>query len=316
MDITLLRTFGSTRRIKTGTWSRLQPVFFNGVSPCMDACPASIDMPRIYNLLLEGQIREAALTMLAFNPFPSITGRVCPHFCQDRCNRAEFDQPVEIRALERYLGDVILKEGIFPSKKSFHGPPVAVVGSGPAGMAAAWYLALGGMEVVLFEREEVAGGMLALGIPEFRLEREVVRENLKRLEEVGVTIFTSSPVDPEDLSKLQGDFRGLIVATGLTVARSLPIEGAQFAMRGLDLLKDYNLKGTLPPGDRVVVVGGGNVAVDVARVLVREGRKVTLVCVEPPDEIPAIVCLTASCLQHHTKGTCCPLMFFLAAQPR
>ncbi len=288
MDITLLRTFSSTRRIKTGTWSRLQPVFLNGVSPCMDACPASIDMPRIYGLFLEGREREAALHLLAFNPFPSVTGRVCPHFCQEKCNRKELDQPVQIRALERYLGDVILKEGIFPSKEVFQGPPVAVVGSGPAGMAAAWYLALGGMEVVLFEKEKVAGGMLAWGIPEFRLDREVVRANLKRLEEVGVTVVTSSPVGPGELADLEREFQGVIVATGLTRARTLPVKGEEVAFKGRDLLRAYNLEGTLPAGERAVVVGGGNVAIDVARVLVRDGRRVTLVCVEPEDEMPAI----------------------------
>ncbi len=288
MDITLLRTFSSTRRIKTGTWSRLQPVFLNGVSPCMDACPASIDMPRIYGLFLEGKEKEAALNLLAFNPFPSITGRVCPHFCQEKCNRKDLDEPVQIRALERYLGDLILEKGLFPPKEVFHGPPVAVVGSGPAGMAAAWYLALAGMEVVLFEREEVAGGMLAWGIPEFRLERWVVRDNLRRLEEVGVTVVTSSPIGPQDLERLAREFKGVIVAPGLTRARELPVEGSGLAVRGLDLLKAYNLKGELPPGSEAVVVGGGNVAIDVARVLVREGRRVTLVCVEPEDEMPAI----------------------------
>ncbi|HDD52661.1 MAG TPA: FAD-binding protein [Thermosulfidibacter takaii] len=288
MDITLLRTFSSTRRIKTGTWSRLQPVFLNGVSPCMDACPASIDMPRIYGLFLEGKEKEAALSLLAFNPFPSITGRVCPHFCQEKCNRKELDEPVQIRALERYLGDLILEEGIFPPKELFHGPPVAVVGSGPAGLAAAWYLALGGMEVVLFEKEEVAGGILAWGIPSFRLEREVVQGNIRRLEEIGVTIVTSSPVTPQEMEKLKREFQGVIVAPGLTRARELPVEGREYTFRGLDLLKAYNLEGKLPSGERAVVVGGGNVAVDVARVLVREGRRVTLVCVEPKEEMPAI----------------------------
>ena len=288
MDITLLRTFSTTRRIKTGTWSRLQPVFLNGVSPCMDACPASIDMPRIYGLFLDGKEREAAQVLLAYNPFPSVTGRVCPHFCQDKCNRRELDEPVGIRELERYLGDLIMEEGIFPPKAAFQGPPVAVVGSGPAGMAAAWYLALAGMDVTLFEREEVAGGMLAWGIPGFRLDREVVRGNIKRLEEVGVNIITSTHIGPDDLKRLEGEFQGVIVASGLTKARDLPIRGSHMAYKGLDLLKTYNLEGTLPPGDRAVVVGGGNVAIDVARVLVRNGRQVTLVCVEPRDEMPAI----------------------------
>ncbi len=288
MDITLLRTFGSTRRIKTGAWSRLQPTFLQGISPCMEACPASIDMPHLYQLLLDGKERDAALHLLAYNPFPSITGRICPHFCQEKCNRREMDEAVEIRALEKHLGDLILREGIFPSKELFQGPPVAVIGSGPAGLAAAWYLALGGMEVVLFEREEVVGGMLAWGIPSFRLEREVVRGNVRRLEEMGVTILTSSSVTPQDVEKLNREFQGVVVAAGLTKARELPVKGKDHALRGLDLLRCYNLEGELPSGERAVVVGGGNVAIDVARVLVRDGRQVTLVCVEPEGEMPAI----------------------------
>ncbi len=288
MDITLLRTFSTTRRIKTGAWSRLQPVFLNGVSPCMDACPASIDIPRLYGLLLEGKEREAALHILSFNPFPSITGRVCPHFCQDQCNRKELDGAVEIRALERHLGDLILKEKIFPSKEVFQGSKVAIIGSGPAGLAAAWYLALGGMEVVVFEREEVPGGMLSWGIPSFRLDRGVVEENIRRLEEIGVSILTSSAVSSQDLVRLSYEYQGAVVAPGLTKARGLSVKGREHVIKGLDLLKAYNLKGELPPGDKAVVIGGGNVAVDVARLLRRNGREVTLVCVEPRNEMPAI----------------------------
>jgi len=288
MDITLLRTFSTTRRIKTGAWSRLQPVFLNSVAPCMDACPSSIDMPSLYRLLLEGKEREAALHILSFNPFPSITGRVCPHFCQEQCNRCEFDEAVEIRAIERHLGDFILEEKIFPPKEGFQGPKVAVVGSGPAGLAAAWHLALGGMEVVVFEREEVPGGMLSWGIPPFRLDRRVVKENIRRLEEIGVSILTASAVSPQDLDMLSSEYQGIVVATGLTKARELPMKGGKHAVKGLDLLKAYNLKDELPPGERVVAIGGGNVAVDVARLLRRDGREVTLVCVEPRDEMPAI----------------------------
>ena len=288
MDITLLRTFSTTRRIKTGAWSRLQPVFLNGVAPCMDACPTSIDVPSLCRLLLEGKEREAALHILSFNPFPSITGRVCPHFCQERCNRREFDEAVEIRAIERHLGDFILAEKVFPPKEGPQGLKVAVIGSGPAGMAAAWYLALSGIEVVVFEREKVPGGMLSWGVPPFRLDKRVVKENIQRLEEIGVSILTSSALAPQDLDALSFEYQGIVVATGLTKARELPIKGVEYAVKGLDLLKAYNLKGELPPGERVVTIGGGNVAVDVARLLRRDGREVTLVCVEPRDEMPAI----------------------------
>ncbi len=288
MDITLLRTFSTTRRIKTGAWSRLQPVFLNGVSPCMDACPASIDVPKLFHLFLEGREREAALLLLKYNPFPSITGRVCPHPCQDSCNRGEMDGAVEIRAIERVLGDIILEEKIFPPKGAFQGPSVAVVGSGPAGLSAAWYLSMGGMDVTVFERERAPGGVLSWGIPAFRLDREIVTENLRRLEEIGVEIVTDYTISPEDLSELHCRYQGVLIATGLGRSRTLHVRGVEHAWQGLNLLKGYHLEGTLPPGERAVVIGGGNVAVDVARVLVHEGRKTTLVCVEPRDEMPAI----------------------------
>ncbi len=288
MDITLLRTFSTTRRIKTGAWSRFQPVFISSLSPCMEACPLGIDIPKLYWLYQQKGTKEAYFHLLRFNPFASITGRVCPHFCEEKCNRAQFDEPVAIRALEKYIGDKLFAENIFPSKEDWVGKRVAVIGSGPSGLMCAWELAVWGFEVVIFERESVAGGILAWGIPDFRLGKDVVYSAVRRLEEMGVRIETGVEIKPSDVEALIKEFDEVVVATGLQKPKRLQIKNSQYALLGLEVLKKYNMEGVLPEGETVVVIGGGNVAVDVARVFSKRGRKVFLVCVEPENEMPAI----------------------------
>ncbi len=283
-----MRSLTFTEEIKTGTWSLFQPRFLNGVAPCMDACPASIDMPRIYNLLTRGEVDEACRAILDFNPFPYITSRICPQFCRERCNREELDDGVKIREIEGWLGEEVLKRGL-PEPHPFIGKRALVVGSGPAGLSAAWYLAMQGVQVTIAEREETPGGILAWGIPAFRLERESLKQALEAVKALGVKIETSTQVTPDNLTELSHEFNWVIVATGLDRARMLPgIEEGDRVLPGLKVLKEYNLQGILPEGENVLVVGGGNVAVDVARVFVREGRTVTMACVEPEDQVPAI----------------------------
>ena len=284
-----MRSVSYTELLNTGTWSIFQPRFVNSVAPCMDACPASIDMPRVYDLLRKGEVEQAALLMLRFNPFPFITGQICPQFCGESCNRGDLDQPVAIREIEEWLGGEILDRGILPKPAPFCGKRVLVVGSGPAGLSAAWYLALAGIEVTVCEREPVAGGMLAWGIPPFRFNRGLLREALKRLEDVGVVVNTSVEITPEELRKASQGFNAVLVATGLSKARVLPqVQPGRRVLLGLEVLKGFNLKGELPHGTSILVVGGGNVAVDVARVFARAGRNVTMACVETRSEMPAI----------------------------
>ena len=288
MDINLLRTFTTTRNIKTGVWSRFQPVFLNSVSPCMKACPLGVDIPKLYWLYKEKGFETAASYLLLYNPFPFITGRVCPYFCEERCNRAQFDEAVSIREIERFLGDVILQEGIIPPKEDVKKWRIAIVGSGPSGLSCAWYLTLFGFNVVVFERENVAGGVLQWGIPDFRLPKSVVRESVKRVQELGVEIRTGVEITPYNVDILLKEFDRVVIAVGLQSPRVLKVRNAQYALKGLEVLKKYNLQGMLPSGKSVVVVGGGNVAVDVARVFSRSGKDVSLICVEPKDEMPAI----------------------------
>ncbi len=284
-----MRSISTTEALNTGTWSILQPLFLNGVAPCMDACPASTDMPRIYNLLSRDEIAEAADILLDSNPFPFVTSRLCPQFCKASCNRKELDEAVEIREIEAWLGEEILRRDLMPSPAASLGKSVLVVGSGPAGLSAAWYLAKAGATVEIREREHLAGGMLAWGIPGFRFHREILDRTIERLGRLGVKITTSAGVSPEETETLKNRYDAVVIATGLTRPRCLPhIATGNRILLGLDLLKEYNLAQTLPPGKHVLVVGGGNVAVDVARVLVREGREVTMACVESRHEMPAI----------------------------
>jgi len=260
----------------------------NGISPCMEACPLANDIPKINTLLLSKGLKEAALYVLKYNPFPSITSRVCPGFCEESCNRSELDEAINIKGLNRFIGDRIIEDDLFPAKENFISKKVAIIGSGPAGLSAAWFLSILGMEVSVFERETTPGGMLSFGIPSFRLKRETVQENLRRIEEIGITIYTQSNLSPEDIDELCKEFDAILVATGLSKPRFLQIRGAEYAKSGIELLKEYNLYKKLPEGRKFVVIGGGNAAIDVARVLKREGKNVTLVCVEHQDEMPAI----------------------------
>ncbi len=284
-----LRSLSFTDLLNTGTWSIFQPQFESSVAPCMDACPASIDMPRLYDLLAKDEVEEACMLLLRYNPFPFVTAAVCPHFCQNACNRGELDNPVEIRKLEGWLGDEVLSRNLLPKPSPSTGKKALVVGSGPAGLSAAWYLALGGVGVTIYEREKIPGGMLAWGIPPFRFPRRLLEETLERLRLIGVTIRTSMEVHPRDLEEAAAGFDCVVVATGLTRARKLPqVESGSRILLGLEVLKTFNLEGETPPGENVLVIGGGNVAVDVARMLRRKGARVTMACVEGRDEMPAI----------------------------
>ncbi len=287
MDITLLRSFSTTRRIKTGTWSQYQPVFELSKSPCMDACPCSTDIPKIFDLFLKGKDREAAQELSMSNPLAPITGRICPAFCEASCNRREFDQPVGIREIERFLGDLFLEEKLFPEKRGYLKGRVAVVGSGPAGLTASWFMALHGFEVHVYEELDHPGGVLYWGVPDFRLDKRVLKRCIERWEEFGVVFHTGRKVTPDELQEIS-DCDFVIIASGLTKPKRLSIPGIEHTISGVDFLKDYNLGRFSKFPDRAVVIGGGNVAVDAARVLAKSGAKVVLCCVEDRENMPAI----------------------------
>ena len=273
---------------RTGSWRNIRPVLQEKLAPCQNACAARIPIPTYLDLFQNGKEDEAIELILARNPFPAITGRVCPHPCERACNRKEFDEPIAIRSIERYLGDKALDKPIKPTV-SGSGRKVAVVGSGPAGLSAAYYLTLYGHKVLVFEKESEFGGLLACGIPEYRFPRDILKKVLKNLEEAGGEFRANSEIGRDfELDDLRAQYDAVFLATGAHVERSMGIEGEEHTIPGLELLKDIQRGRAKSPGERVAVIGGGNVAMDVARTLLRFGSIPVVLYRRTRNEMPAI----------------------------
>lgn len=251
-----------------------------------------IDIEGYMNLLREGRLHEALELLLRENPMPATTGRVCHHPCEAACNRREFDEAVAIHSVERMLGDLALERDPPERSERIHDATVAIVGSGPAGLACAYHLARLGYAVTVFEAAAEPGGMLRLGIPEYRLPRAVLDGEIERIRASGVTIHCCVRVGTEDLPwrNLLSRFDATFLASGAHVARPLGVdgEGADGVRSGLDFLKEVN-RGARPNiGDAVVTVGGGNTAIDCARTALRLGAESTILYRRTRAEMPAI----------------------------
>jgi 2-oxoacid:acceptor oxidoreductase delta subunit (pyruvate/2-ketoisovalerate family) len=242
-------------------------------------------------LIGQGKLQEAADLLVRENPMPAITGRVCHHPCEDGCNRASLDEAVAIHSVERRLGDMILAAPPPPAPEGSREERVAVIGSGPAGLACACLLTRLGYGVTVFEAASEAGGMLRLGIPEYRLPRAILDRQIERIEAAGIEIRTSTRIGVDvSWSDLDG-FDAVFAAPGAHIGKDPRIEdgaGVEAIRPGLEFLKEVNAGARPDLGERVVVVGGGNTAMDCARSALRLGADVTVLYRRTPVEMPAI----------------------------
>ncbi|MFX0004123.1 MAG: FAD-dependent oxidoreductase [Candidatus Hodarchaeota archaeon] len=261
--------------------------------PCRETCPLRIDVPRYIRLIAEKKYAEAAAVIREKTPFPSVLGRVCFHECEIECRRNQLNEPIAICALKRFAIDQ--DGGLWKSKISINpsmGKKVAVVGSGPSGLTAAYYLKRLGYSVTVFEANSYVGGLLRVGIPEYRLPKTVLQKDLEHILSIGIDIQTEKVIGEhlsiEDL-KEQG-FNAIFLAIGAQSSKKLEIEGSNLPniLWGLDFLKKVNLGKEVKVPDIVTVIGGGNVAIDVALTAKRLGaKKVQLTCLECREEMPA-----------------------------
>jgi len=259
-------------------------------APCQHVCPAGVNVPEYLALAAEGKLDEAATVIRRRNPFISVCGRICDHPCEKMCRRSDIDEPLAIRALKRYIADNMADYASPVFRPIAEKPEVAIVGSGPAGLSCAYFLALLGRSSVIFEAAPVPGGMLALGIPEFRLPKEILQKEIDFIVSHGVELRTDSRVD--DVNELiEQGFKSVFVATGAQTGKAINIDGIDFegVVDSLAFLRDRALgKGMNCTGKRIVVLGGGNGAVDAARSAVRLGAKqVTILYRRTREEMPA-----------------------------
>ncbi|MBP8979719.1 MAG: FAD-dependent oxidoreductase [Syntrophobacterales bacterium] len=249
-----------------------------GTSPCKAACPTHISVQGYVALIAAGKYKEALKLIKKDNPFPIVCGRVCNHPCETACMRGKVEEPIDIMHLKRFVADLDLKDETryLPEKKESKGKKVAVVGAGPAGLTCAYYLAAEGYDVEVFESLPVAGGWLAVGIPEYRLPKDVLKAEIKVIEDLGVKIHLNTAVGKDiPFAKLQSDFDAVFIGCGTVNSSKLNIPGEdmQGVIHGVDYLKRVNLGEKVFLGDKVAVVGGGNVAMDAVRTAIRTGSK-------------------------------------------
>lgn len=281
---------GSSLANRTGSWRTVKPVYVNRLPPCNAKCPAGEKCRDWLFHAESGHYEDAWRTIIEDNPFPATMGRVCYHTCEGACNRADLDESVGINAVERFLGDHALEKGwAFPKPETSSGRRVLVVGSGPAGLSAAYHLARLGHAVHVVEAAPQSGGMMRYGIPRYRLPREILDKEVARIEALGVTIEYNREVTDLAEEMKAGGYDAVFLAVGASQARNayIPAGDASHILDAVSVLR--SMEGEEPPmlGRRVVVYGGGNTAIDVARTARRLGAEPVVVYRRTRDRAPA-----------------------------
>ncbi len=282
----------SMKPTNVGDWRNQRPVFASRVAPCVSGCPAGEQIRDYIALALEGKLSEAWYKIKEDNPIPAVMGRVCYHPCETGCNRGELDEAVAIHCLERSIGDYGLKEGLRIEAGAAKEQKVAVLGSGPAGLSAAYQLARNGYGVTVYDAAAKPGGMLRYGIPAYRLPKEVLDAEIEGIAALGVEFVCGAKIgESVPWERLKG-YSGVVVSAGCALGRKLKIAGADQAgiLDGLSFLSRVNTESVAQScrAANVLVIGGGNVAIDVGRVAKRLGAaKVTLAFLESQEGMPA-----------------------------
>ena len=277
---------------KTGSWRYMRPFYEEKTAPCIKGCPAGEKIPLYFAMVKEKRYKEAWHIILQDNPLPGICGRVCYHPCEDICNRSEYDETIAINNIERFIADKNFKNK-YP-KHFFTDPTgkrIAIIGSGPAGLSAAFQLARKGHKVTVYEALAKPGGMLQMGIPKYRLPRSVIEKEINDIKSLGVEIVTNCLIGRDiKLQELEEKNDTVLIATGATKSRPMGIPGEDKIgiSSGLAFLKNINLGYKTDIGKRIIVVGGGNTAIDCARSAIRMGSDVTIVYRRSREEMPAV----------------------------
>jgi NADPH-dependent glutamate synthase beta subunit-like oxidoreductase len=267
----------------------------SGTSPCKTECPAHIAIQGYVKLASQGKYKEALELIKNDNPFPAVCGRICPRKCESACTRGDIDSPVAIDEIKKFIAEQDLNQNYryIPKKKHPYGNRIAVIGAGPAGLSCAYYLAIDGYKVTVFEKQKALGGMLTLGIPSFRLEKDVVNAEIDILKELGVEFKVGVEVGKDILIRdlREQGYEAFYLAIGAQAGRKLGIEGeeGEGVISGIEFLRNVNLGNDTHLSGKTIIIGGGNVAIDVARTAVRTGAlQTSMYCLESRDKMPAL----------------------------
>ena len=281
---------GTSLANHTGTWRTARPVYLDRLPPCNNACPAGENIQGWLFHAESGDYEQAWRVLVENNPLPAVMGRVCYHPCETACNRGQLDEAVGINSVERFLGDEAIKRGWkFDVPAAASGKKVLVVGAGPSGLSAAYHLARMGHQVEIQEAGPLAGGMMRFGIPKYRLPREVLDAEVQRILDMGVTLKFDTKVANIEQSMKQGGFDAAFLAVGAHIGKRtmIPAGDAAHIVDAVSVLRSMEGEDKPMLGRKVVVYGGGNTAIDVARSVKRMGGEPIIVYRRTRDKAPA-----------------------------